>query len=47
MPMILHPFVRISIVNLKTGKYLQKSDFSIPSISRKEKNFIMYNNREV
>ena len=47
MPMILHPFVRISIVNLKTGKYLQKSDFSIPSISRGEKNFVMYNNREV
>ena len=47
MPMILHPFVRISIVNLKTGKYLQKSDFSIPSISRGEKNFVMYNNREL
>ena len=47
MPMILHPFVRISIVNLKTGKYIQKSDFSIPCISRCEKNFIMNNNKEV
>ena len=46
MPMILHPFVRISIVNLKTGKYLQKSDFSIPCLSRTEKNFIMNNNIE-
>ena len=41
MPMIMHPFVRISIVNLKTGKYIQKSDFSAPSISRNENNFIM------
>ena len=47
MPMILHPFVRISIVNLKTGKYIQKSDFNIPCLSRKEKNFIMNNNKEV
>ena len=41
MPMIMHPFVRISIVNLKTGKYIQKSDFSAPAISRNENNFIM------
>ena len=46
MPNILHPFVRISIVNLKTGKYLQKSNFDIPSISRTENNFIWYNNKE-
>ena len=39
MPMIIHPFVRISIVNLKTGKYIQKSDFSSPAISRNENNF--------
>ena len=26
--MIIHPFVRISIINLKTGKYLQKSEFN-------------------
>ena len=47
MPMILHPFVRISIVNLRTGKYIQKSDFSIPCISRGEKNFVMHNNIEL
>ena len=41
MPMIMHPFVRISIVNLKTGRYLQKSDFSAPAISRNEKNLTM------
>ena len=41
MPMIMHPFVRISIVNLRTGKYIQKSDFSAPAISRNENNFIM------
>lgn len=46
MPMILHPFVRISIVNLRTGKYVQKSDFSVPSISRVERNFVMHNNPE-
>ena len=39
MPMIMHPFVRISIVNLKTGKYIQKSDFGAPAICRKENNF--------
>ena len=38
MPMIMHPFVRISIVNLRTGKYLQKSNFSAPAISKNEKN---------
>jgi len=41
MPMIIHPFVRISIVSLKTGKYIQKSDFSAPVIYRGENNFIM------
>ena len=41
MPMIIHPFVRVSIVNLKTGKYVQKSDFSAPAITRIERNFIM------
>ena len=46
MPMILHPFVRISIVNLKTGKYIQKSDFSIPCIAKNEKIFTMHNNTE-
>ena len=45
--MIIHPFVRISIINLKTGKYLQKSEFikyCPPSISRKENNFIFQHN---
>ena len=46
MPMILHPFVRISIVNLKTGKYIQKSDFSIPCIAKTEKIFTIHNNTE-
>ena len=46
IPMILHPFIRISIINLKTGKYLQKSDFSIPCISRGEKNFTMSKNTQ-
>ena len=41
MPIIMHPFVRISIVNLRTGRYLQKSDFSAPAISRNEKNLTM------
>ena len=39
IPMIMHPFVRISIINLKTGKYIQKSDFSAPAISKTENNF--------
>ena len=47
IPMIIHPFVRISIVNLQTGKYLQKSDFEVPCISRGEKNFVMNNNIEL
>ena len=46
IPMILHPFIRISIINLKTGKYLQKSDFSIPCIARGEKNFTMSKNTQ-
>ena len=46
IPMIIHPFVRISIVNLQTGKYLQKSDFAVPCISRGEKNFVMNNSIE-
>ena len=36
MPMIMHPFVLISIVNLKTGRYIQKSDFSTPALYRGE-----------
>lgn len=46
MPMIIHPFVRISIVNLKTGRYVQKSDFSAPSICRNERNFTIHHNKE-
>ncbi len=43
-PCIIHPFVRISIVNLRTGKYLQKSDFEVPAILQSEKNLIIQNN---
>ena len=45
MPMIVHPFVRVSIVSLKTGKYVQKSDFSAPAISRIEKNLTMHHDK--
>ena len=44
MPMIIHPFVRISIVNLKTGKYIQKSDFSVPALYRGENYTRMHHN---
>lgn len=40
-PCIIHPFVRFSIVNLKTGKYLQKQTFEIPAILQNEKNLIL------
>lgn len=44
-PMIVHPFVQMSIINLKTGKYLQKSNFTEPSVSRYETNFIVQHNK--
>ena len=43
--MIIHPFVRVSIINLKTGRYLQKRDFIIPAVSRYEKNFLVQHNK--
>jgi WD40 repeat protein len=39
-PCIIHPFVRISIVNLRTGKFLQKKNFEVPAILPNEKNLI-------
>ena len=33
---ILHPFVRIHIVDMETGKYLAKSDKSKPGVYNKE-----------
>ena len=44
-PMIIHPFVKISIVNLRTGRYIQKSNFKEPSVSRYESNFIIQHNK--
>ena len=41
---IIHPYVRISIINLKTGRYLQKSNFKSPCISRYESNLIVKQN---
>ena len=39
--LILHPFVRVSFINLNTGKLLQKSNFNEPSVSRTEENLIL------
>ena len=44
-PMIIHPFVRFSIINLKTGKYLQKTDFRVACLTKNEKNFIIQHNK--
>jgi jouberin len=43
--LILHPFVRVSFINLKTGKFLQKSNFNTPCVSRQELNFIVQHNK--
>lgn len=45
IPRLLHPFVRISIVNLKTGKYLQKSKYENPCITRQEHLLEIKNNQ--
>lgn len=42
---VVHPFVRIRFVNLKTGRYLQKVNFDSPVISRAERNFIIQHNK--
>ena len=39
--LILHPFVRVSFINLKTGKFLQKSNFNEPSVSKTEESLII------
>ena len=43
--LILHPFVRVSFINLKTGKFLQKSNFNEPSVSRTEESLIIKHNK--
>lgn len=43
-PCIIHPYVKVSIVNLKTGKYLQKADFEVPAILQHEKNLVIQHN---
>ena len=35
-PNMMHPFVRIHIVDMNTGKYLAKQDRSLPGIYNKE-----------
>ena len=39
--LILHPFVRVSFINLNTGKLLQKSNFNEPSVSKTEESLII------
>jgi len=39
--LILHPFVRVSFINLKTGKFLQKSNFNEPSVNKTEESLII------
>lgn len=45
LPAIIHPFVRVSIVNLKTLKYVQKQNFDVPVFSSKERNLIITHNK--
>ena len=33
---VIHPFVRIHFIDMKTGKYLAKSRSDVPSVSNKE-----------
>ena len=35
-PNVLHPFVRIHIIDMNTGKYLAKSDRTMPGVTNKE-----------
>ena len=44
-PQIVHPFVRVSFVDLKTGKYLQKKLFETPILLHNEKNLIINHNK--
>jgi len=43
-PCIIHPYVKVSIMNLKTAKYLQKKNFEVPAILQTEKNLIIQHN---
>jgi jouberin len=40
-PSIIHPYVKISIVNLKTGRYLQKMQYEMPLFLKNEKNLVI------
>jgi len=44
-PRIIHPFVKVSIINLKTCKYLQKKYFDAPAFLLKEKYLKINHNR--
>ena len=35
-PAVIHPFVRVHIIDMKTGKYLAKSDPEQPGVTNKE-----------
>ena len=35
-PNLLHPFVKVHIIDMRTCKYLKKSDVNIPAIYNKE-----------
>jgi jouberin len=44
-PAIVHPFVRVSIVNLKTGRLLQKKNFDVPVFIKGENNILISHNK--
>jgi jouberin len=44
-PAIVHPFVRMSIVNLKTCRLLQKKNFDVPVFLRGENNILISHNK--
>ena len=35
-PAVIHPFVRVHVIDMKTGKYLAKSDPDQPGVANKE-----------
>jgi jouberin len=44
-PLIMHPYVKMSIINLKTSKYLQKDNFDLSVFVHNEKNLIISYNK--
>ena len=46
-PCIVHPFVRVHIVDLRTGKYLQKRDPNQPGVTNLESASLIDSNGEV